>query len=152
MYLVFLLIWIIFNEKFNLEILLFGLVIAAVVFVFICRFMDYSIAKEKAFYKRLIGMLHYACVLIKEILVANLQVCRLILSEEEEIDPALAEFTTDMRTPTGRAFYANAITLTPGTITVTSEDDTYVVHCLDESMAAGLTDSKLERLLHELEG
>ena len=152
MYLVFLLIWIIFNEKFNLEILLFGLVISAAVFAFVCRFMDYSVKKELHFYRKLPGMMRYVFVLVKEILVANLNVCHLILSEEEEIDPALAQFRADMETPAGRAFYANAITLTPGTITVSLEDDTYVVHCLDESMAAGLADAKLEQMLHELEG
>lgn len=152
MYLVFLVIWIIFNEKLNLEILLFGLVIAAAVLAFVCKFMDYSPEKELHFYKKLPGMICYACTLVKEILMANLNVCHLILSEEEEIDPALAEFTADMETPAGRAFYANAITLTPGTITVSLEGDTYVVHCLDESMAEGLADAKLKQLLHDLEG
>lgn len=152
MYLVFLIIWIIFNEKFNLEILLFGLVISAAVFAFVCRFMDYSIKKELHFYKKIPGMLCYVFVLIREILAANLKVCHLILSEEEEIDPALVEFQTDMETPAGRAFYGNAITLTPGTITVSLENDTYVVHCLDESMAQGLSDARLEQMLHGLEG
>ena len=152
MYLVFLIIWIIFNEKLNLEILLFGLVISAAVFAVICKFMDYSIQKELHVYKKLSGMLRYVFALVKEILVANLHVCRMILSEEEEIDPALIQFQTDMQTPAGRAFYANAITLTPGTITVSLEDDTYVVHCLDESMSQGLSDAKLEQMLHELEG
>ena len=151
MYVVFLLIWVIFNEKLNLEILLFGLVISAAVFTFICRFMDYSLKKELRFYQKEGGMLCYVCVLLKEILVANLKVCHLILSEEEEIEPALVEFTADMETPTGRAFYANAITLTPGTITVSVEDDKYTVHCLDESMAEGLVDSGLEQRLHRLE-
>lgn len=152
MYLVFLLIWIIFNEKFNLEILLFGLVISAAVFAFVCKFMDYSVEKELRFYRKIPAMLRYVFVLMKEILVANLKVCHLILSEEEEIDPALVQFQTDMETPAGRAFYANAITLTPGTITVSLEGDTYVVHCLDESMADGLKDATPERILHELEG
>ena len=151
MYLVFLLIWIIFNEKFNLEILLFGLVISAAVFTFVCRFMDYSIRKELKFYRKIPAILRYVFVLIKEILVANLNVCHLILSEEEEIDPALVKFRTDMETPVGRAYYANAITLTPGTITVSLEDDTYVVHCLDESLAQGISDAKLEQILHGLE-
>ena len=152
MYLVFLVIWIIFNEKFNLEILLFGLVISAAVFAFVCKLMDYSIKKELQFYRKIPGMLCYVFVLVKEILAANLNVCHLILSEEEEIDPALVQFQTDMETPAGRAFYANAITLTPGTITVSLEDDMYVVHCLDDSMAQGISDAKLERMLHELEG
>ena len=151
MYLVFLIIWIIFNEKLNLEILLFGFVISAVVLGFLCRFMDYSMKKELNFYRKIPGMLCYVLVLIKEILMANLNVCHLILSEEEEIDPALVEFQTDMETPMGRAYYANAITLTPGTITVSLEDDTYVVHCLDESMAQGISDAKLEQMLHGLE-
>lgn len=152
MYLVFLIIWIIFNEKLNLEILLFGLVISAAVFAFVCKCMDYSIQKELHFYQKVPGMLRYVFALVKEILLANLNVCKMILSEEEEIDPALVQFQTDMQTPAGRAFYANAITLTPGTITVSLEDDTYVVHCLDESMAQGLSDAKLEQMLHELEG
>lgn len=151
MYLVFLLIWIIFNEKFNLEILLFGLVISAAVFAFVCKFTNYSVQKELHFYQKIPRMLCYVFVLIKEILVANLNVCHLILSEEEEIDPALAQFQGNMETPAGRAFYANAITLTPGTITVSLEGDTYVVHCLDESMAEGLVDAGLERILHDIE-
>ena len=74
MYFVFLIIWIIFNEKFNLEILLFGLMISAAVFAFVCRFMDYSVKKELHFYKKLPGMMRYVFVLVKEILVANLNV------------------------------------------------------------------------------
>ena len=151
MYLVFLIIWIIFNEKLNLEILLFGLAISAAVFAFACKFMGYSIKKELHFYRKIPGLLRYVFVLVREILAANLNVCHLILSEEEEIDPALVQFQTDMETQAGRAFYANAITLTPGTITVSLEGDTYVVHCLDDSMAQGLSDAKTERMMHELE-
>lgn len=151
MYVVLLLIWMIFNEKLNLEILLFGLVISAAVFTFMCRFMDYSVQKELRFYRKLPDMLCYVALLVKEILMANLQVCHLILTEEERIEPALAEFVTDMETPTGRAFYANAVTLTPGTITVSVEGEKYVVHCLDERLAEGLADSELERRLHKLE-
>ena len=151
MYVVFLLIWIIFNGKLNLEILLFGLVIAGAVFAFTAKFMNYGIRRELVFYRRLPGVLYYAFVLIREILMANLNVCRLILSEKEEIDPAIVEVKSVMKTSTGRAFYANAITLTPGTITVTMEDDTYVVHCLDDTLAEGLVDSGLEAVLHKLE-
>ena len=151
MFVVLLLIWIIFNGKFNLEILLFGLVIAGAVFAYMSRFMNYGIKRELEFYRRLPGFLHYVFVLVWEILMANLSVCRLILSEKEEIDPAIVEVKSVMKTTTGRAFYANAITLTPGTITVTLEDDTCVVHCLDDTLAQGLVDSRLEQLLHELE-
>ena len=77
MYLVFLIIWIIFNEKLNLEILLFGLVISAAVFAFICKFMDYSIKKEIRFYKNFPNYTKYIFLLIKEIIKIHEIVCSL---------------------------------------------------------------------------
>ena len=56
-----------------------------------------------------------------------------------------------MKTQAGKAFLANAITLTPGTITVTLEDQEYLVHCLDESLAAGMDSSVLADLLKDME-
>ena len=91
------------------------------------------------------------CVLIREIVKANFAVIPMILSEREEIEPTLVSFRTDLKTPSARAFLANAITLTPGTITVHLEEDSYVVHCLDESLADGMDDSVFVKLLSEME-
>ncbi len=151
MFLLFFALWVIFNGAFTLEICLFGVVIAAAMFWFICKFMDYSLAREKAIYLRIGKMLHYVYVLVMEIVKANLAVVHMILSEKEELKPVLVHFDTDMQTPTGRAFLANAITLTPGTITVTLEDSDYMVHCLDESLAEGIDRSVFVDLLKDLE-
>lgn len=75
----------------------------------------------------------------------------MILSEREEIEPALIRFQSNLKTPAARAFLANAITLTPGTITVHLQGAEYVVHCLDESLADGIDDSVFVKLLSELE-
>ena len=152
MFIVYFLLWIIFNGSFTLEICIFGIVIAAVMFLFSCKFMDYSVAKELHNYKKLFLFVRYLVFLIKEIFKANQNVIHMILTQKEEIQPELVTFHIDVKTPAGKAFLANAITLTPGTITVSLEGDTYSVHCLDESMAQGLSDAKLERMLHELEG
>lgn len=69
----------------------------------------------------------------------------------EEIQPALVSFHSDLKTSVGKAFLANAITLTPGTITVTLEDSEYVVHCLDEELAVGMAESVFVERLTELE-
>lgn len=151
MYLVYFILWIIFNGKITLEICIFGLVIAALVFAFTCKFMDYSIAKEKKVVQRYLRFLKYVVVLVKEIMKANFSVIHMILSEREELEPALVSFKSDMKSPTGRAFLANAITLTPGTITVTLEDSEYLVHCLDKSLAVGMDDSVFVEMLSELE-
>ena len=151
MYLVYFFLWEIFNGNFTLEICLFGIVIAGAVFAFTCKFMDYSIEKEKKNLKNIGKFLRYVCVLIREIVKANFAVIPMILSEREEIEPTLVSFRTDLKTPSARAFLANAITLTPGTITVHLEEDSYVVHCLDESLADGMDDSVFVKLLSEME-
>lgn len=151
MYLMYFILWIIFNGAITWEICLFGLVITGAVFAFTCKFMDYSIEKEKHLLKKGFQMLRYIFVLVKEIVKANFAVIHLILSEREEIEPALVTFEAEMETDPGRAFLANAITLTPGTITVSLEGSRYLVHCLDESMAEGMDRSVFVELLEELE-
>lgn len=151
MFLLYFLLWIIFNGAFTLEICVFGLVIAGAIFWFTCKFMDYSVEKERQNLKKIPKFFHYVYVLVKEIVKANVAVIHLILSEKEEVEPVLVSFRSHMKTPSGRAFLANAITLTPGTITVSLEEDEYTVHCLDESLAEGMDDSVFVKLLNELE-
>ncbi|XCP84585.1 Na+/H+ antiporter subunit E [Roseburia hominis] len=151
MYLLYFLLWIIFNGNFTLEICIFGLIIAGVIFAFTCKFMDYSVEKEKHNLKKTFQFLKYIVVLVIEIVKANAAVIHMILSEKEEIEPTLVSFESDMKTPAGQALLANAITLTPGTITVLLKDSQYVVHCLDESLAEGMADSVFVKKIKELE-
>lgn len=151
MFIVYFLLWIIFNGSFTLEICIFGIVIAAVMFLFSCKFMDYSVAKELHNYKKLFLFVRYLVFLIKEIFKANQNVIHMILTQKEEIQPELVTFHIDVKTPAGKAFLANAITLTPGTITVSLEDSKYTVHCLDESMSEGLEGSEFEQYIKKLE-
>ena len=151
MYLLYFLLWIIFNGNITLEICLFGLVIAAAIFAFTCKFIDYSIEKEKHNLKKVFLFFRYVGVLVMEIVKANFAVIHMILSEGEETEPALVSFTSDMKTPSGKALLANAITLTPGTITVALEDSEYVVHCLDKELAAGMDNSVFVKLIEQLE-
>ena len=151
MYLMYLILWIILNGGFTGEIFLFGLVIAAAVFAFTCKFMGHSLKKEKQMYGKLFRLLHFLFVLISEIVKANFTAINMILSEEEEVEPVLVSFSSDMKTDLGKAFLANAITLTPGTITVMLENSEFVVHCLDKSLAAGMDSSVFVQLLKKLE-
>lgn len=151
MYLLYFALWVIFNGSITLEICLFGVVIAAAIFAFTCKFMDYSIAKEKRIIRKGYQFVRYAGVLVTEIIKANFTVIHMILSEREELEPVLVSFHSNMQTTESRALLANAITLTPGTITVTLENSDYVVHCLDESLAEGMDDSVFVRMLTKME-
>lgn len=151
MYLLYFLLWVIFNGQFTLEIAVFGVVIAAALFAFTCKFTDYSIAKEKMVVCNVFRFIRYVIVLVIEIVKANFAVMRFILTEKEEAQPALVSFSVDLRTPFGCSSLANAITLTPGTITVILADNAYTVHCLDETFAEGIDHSVFVDMLEEFE-
>lgn len=151
MLLLFFLAWIIFNGRITLEILLFGIAVAVGMFFFVCKFMDYSLRKERIFYRILPLFLKYLFLLVCEIVKANLAVCRMILTRKEIVEPVLVHVHTDLKSSFTRVLLANSITLTPGTITVSLTDQELLVHCLDKSLAEGMEDSMFVRLLEKME-
>ncbi len=151
MYLLFFAIWVIMNGRITLEVVLFGVVVATLMFAFICKFMDYSIKKELWLFKNFFLLLWYLFVLIVEILKANFAVVKLIFSVKYQIEPALVTFKSPLKTGFANFLLANSITLTPGTITVSSDNGEFVVHCLDKDLAVGMDDSVFVHLLQKLE-
>ena len=151
MFLLFFAVWMILNGKVTLEICLFGLGISAVLFAFICRYMDYSIRKERLLFRLIPLFLQYFWVLVKEIVKANVAVLKLIVSPELQPEPAIVYFDTDLKTGVAKVLLANSITLTPGTITVSVEDNRFCVHCLDRELAEGVENSVFVELLEKIE-
>ena len=152
MLVLFFLAWLIFNGRVTLEIVIFGVVISAAVFAFVCKFMGHSIKKELRIYKKVPGLLKYIFILFIEIIKANLTVTKLILTRKEVTEPTLVRVHTNLKSETAKVMLANSITLTPGTITVSMEGDTLLVHCLDKSLSTGMDESDFEKMLEELEG
>ena len=152
MLLLFFIAWIVFNGRITLEIVLFGIAVAGLMFGFICKFMDYSLEKERALYKKLPLFGKYVALLIREIINANLAVCKMILSRREVMEPVIVKVHTNLKTETAKVILANSITLTPGTITVSLTGQELLVHCLDKSLAEGMEDSAFVKLLEEMEG
>lgn len=151
MYIIYFLMWIIFNANITVEITIFGLVIAALVYAFTCAFLDFSIKKDLLLVRRTLQILWYGIVLVWEIVKANAVVIRMILSPSFHNEPVVIKFKTNLHTKAARALLANSITLTPGTITVTLNEDEYTVHCLDKSLAKGIDTSVFVSLLQKME-
>lgn len=151
MLLLFFLVWVVFNGRLTLEIALFGAAVAGAMFCFVCQFMDYSLRKELRFYKLIPAIMQYLYHLVREIISANLAVCRMILTRKAEMEPVIVHVHTDLRSETARMLLANSITLTPGTITVSMTDNDLLVHCLDKSLSEGMEDSVFTRLLKRME-
>ena len=144
-------LWIVFNGRVTAETVLLGLLFAAAIFAFACRFLNYSLAKEKKIFVLAPLLLRYLGVLLVEIIKATFTACRFILSPTLPHDPLICRFRTPLKSDTARAVLANSITLTPGTITVSLDDGLYTVHCLDKSLAEGIENSRFVRLLQQIE-
>ncbi|MBR5406078.1 MAG: Na+/H+ antiporter subunit E [Lachnospiraceae bacterium] len=138
-------LWIIFNGRFTPEVAVIGLIVSAVIFLFICRFMDYSIRKEKMFYILIPWMLKYFMILLAEIVKANIKTASIILNPKMVPEPKIVTFKPDIRYGFLKVVLANSITLTPGTITINVEDGLYTVHCLDMELASDIGDSVFVR-------
>jgi multicomponent Na+:H+ antiporter subunit E len=74
--------------------------------------------------------LAYLPWLLKEIVVANVQVVRIVLHPRLPVDPVLVRVGTRLRSDLAVTAFANSITLTPGTVTVDVEGRELVVHAL----------------------
>ena len=96
-------------------------------------------------------VLFYLALLFIEIVKANLQVIRLVLSPVIEVEPCLVRFRTDLRSEAARVALANSITLTPGTLTVSLEGNDLLIHALDRDMARGVDESVFVRHLRRME-
>ena len=150
-FLLFFAVWMILNGKVTAEICIFGVLISAALFYFMCRYMEYSLKKELLLFRLISLFIRYFGVLVKEIVKANVCVLKIILSPELQPEPAFVYFDTDFKTGLARVLLANSITLTPGTITVSVEDDRFCVHCLDKELAEGMETSVFVKLLKEME-
>lgn len=151
MFIVYFALWVILCGRWTLEIGAFGLVFAAVAYLFSCMFMGYSPKVDGALLRRAPGALRYGVLLVTEIIKANLAVIRMILDKRFEPKPQLVQFDTALRRERHRVTLANSITLTPGTITVSLNEDRYTVHCLDVSMMEDLDCSAFVRSLEAME-
>lgn len=150
MFFLFFAVWVLLNGRLDWQTVLFGLAISAAVYWFCCRFMHYSPRRDWETFKRLPRLLAFFAVLIREIFRSAFALLPYVWGQKEP-DPAVVRFKAErLKTDMGRVFLANAITMTPGTITGSlTKEGVYLVHCLDRTMGEGLADGcfvqKLER-------
>lgn len=144
-------LWILFNGKITLEICLFGAAISGAIYWFAVKMLDYDPKAEWRNLKKLGRILHFLAVLFRDIFKASFHVIGVIWSRKKKVDPKLVFFYTDLQTDMGRVALANAITLTPGTITVQCEHELFCVHALDTASQEDVDESQFMHLLKKVE-
>lgn len=145
------LLWIAFNGRLTLEIVLLGLLICAALTFFwqkVFGIHRYTIVPPL---RKVWGGIAYLATLLREMVISNIHVMWLILHPRREVKPQLLLFRTNVKHESGRTVLANSITLTPGTITISADDDRFCVHALDESLSKELLHGALAHRLEKME-
>ncbi len=144
-------LWIAFNARLTVPVVIVGAAVAVLMFGFCCRYMGYSLKSEKKVIIKLFYGIEYIVLLIVETIKANVEVTRFVFSRKTEIQPQLVFFKTRLKHDAARVVLANSITLTPGTITVAEDEGTFCVHCLNHHFGEGIENTAFERRLLRME-
>ena len=92
---------------------------------------------------RLMRLPGFAVLMVARVVRASFQVLLIVFDPRLPIAPEVIRHRARFSADVGRAAFANAITITPGTLTLDVEDDTFVVHCLDRRLADDLLSGRL---------
>lgn len=90
--------------------------------------------------------------LLKEIVKANFQVARIVLSPRLPIKPCIVNVDASDLPAATQATLANSITLTPGTLTLDIDRGYIEVHCLTAETAAEISEGEMLRKARKLAG
>ena len=142
--------WLLNSGHFTILMLSLGMVSIAFV-LFIAYRMDVidHEAQPLNLTRKLPG---YYAWLIKEIILANIQVVKHIWLGNKTISPTLATIKTSLKTDMAKVIYANSITLTPGTVSIALEDDKIMVHALIRESIEDLEAGEMDRRISQVEG
>lgn len=115
---------------FAVQELILGAVISLVLTVVIARYVDYTI-DYKLPYRLIIFLFVYLPVFVWQLLLANIDVAKRVLSPKLPLNPGFVAIKTNLKGDFARLMLANSITLTPGTLSVDVKDDTIYVHTVN---------------------
>lgn len=93
----------------------------------------------------------YWCWLLREIIVSNIYVCRLIVNPSMPISPTVIALRSSQSSDLSRVIFANSITLTPGTVTIDVDGDITEVHAITEEVARSLMQGSMDARVTALE-
>lgn len=150
MFILFLVLWLIFNGRVTVEILLIGLLIALLVSFLFYKLLGYSFRYDLILLRNLPLLILYFFNLIREIVSAACSVIAVVWNPAKKPEPVMVEFHSGLTESFANVLLANSITLTPGTYTVLQENDRFVIHCLRREYAEKLDKSSFIKLLKKL--
>ena len=134
--------WLLLTWSVQVQELAVGAVVSLAVALFSARFFIH----EKAFWlfnpvKLVNALAFWLCIFPVEMVKANLDVAKRCFGGCKNVNPGIVKVPVDLKSDYGQAALANAITLTPGTITMEIAEEEgqtyYYIHWIDVTKPSG---------------
>ncbi len=145
------LFWLILSPRISLQAMIIGLIISIILVLYNQDLLFEE--KETSFYssRGFIGLFKFIGILIVEIIKANLDVAKIVLSPSMPVSPCFVRVPLRHKKDLNKVLYANSITLTPGTLSVDIKKGEILVHALTKGAAEAMEKNPLEKYTLKLE-
>jgi multicomponent Na+:H+ antiporter subunit E len=145
--------WFLLTWSLELKSVLIGVGLSALLSVLFCSHCI-IFSEMKLTPKAFISTFVYLFVFMVELVKANIDVTRRVLSPTLPINPGIVKVDTHLKSKMARLILANSITLTPGTFTLEVHDDAFYIHWIDVKHAeeAQATEDLVRKFEKILEG
>ena len=121
------LLWMILTANFQTFNILVGITVS-----FSIALLYTKLFVHKAFeFISPVWLVFYLFVLLKNLIISNIQISKRILSKDMNLSPAIISVKTGLESDWKKLLLANSITLTPGTLTLDIKDDMLFIHVIE---------------------
>ncbi|WP_100332137.1 Na+/H+ antiporter subunit E [Bacillus xiapuensis] len=121
-------LWMFLKVSFTSSTFIIGYLLGLILIYGMRRFFS-----TEFYMKRVLAVIYLILLFFKELLMANIDVLKVILKPKLDIQPGIFALPTELESDWEITLLANLITLTPGTLVVDISDDhkTLYIHAID---------------------
>ncbi|NEU30668.1 Na+/H+ antiporter subunit E [bacterium LRH843] len=122
------LVWMFMSASFSATAFIVGYMIGLILIIVARRFF-----KERLYISRLWAAVKLTLLFLKELILSNISVLRVVLRPKLAIQPMIFALPTDLKHDWEITLLSSLITLTPGTLVINVSDDqkTLYIHAID---------------------
>lgn len=132
--------WLLWSGMFDAFHITLGVISSGIVAIWTGRLFLESHKTIQQRFNEWIKFEIYSFWLLWQIIIANIQVLKLAFQPHvlHALSPSFVTFETKLMGDIPKFILAQSITLTPGTVTVSIENNTFKVHAINKATAAGI--------------
>lgn len=121
-------IWMLLSSEFSFGSFFVGYGIGVLLLYIFRSFLKFDI-----YFTKIIAFAKLTLVFLKEMIIANLNVAKIVLSPKMKAKPGIIAYPTELKSRLEVTLLASLITLTPGTLVMSFSDDQKIlyIHTLD---------------------